>query len=179
MINWDKVEKTLYQITKENIIEISKEHHSKKFYAFALSINADYGEIMLALNTVESLKETAKDYFNRHPDQYGSVEKAVKDLYWSIGDWNYEEENSEDFQDTWDYYQELISDESIDQDEELEGTENSINEKFLSLACRVAHKLDKEKVFNFLNQTSNFKYIVCDHDEADEDSWQRLEKTKL
>lgn len=178
MLDWKKIEDDLYEITKENIISISKEYSTEIFYAFALSINADYGEIMISLNTKESLKETALDYFKRNPDWYSSEVKAEKDLYWSIGDWKYTDENSEDFQDIWDKYQELISDACIEQDDDVE-VDQSIEEKFLSLACRVLHKLNKDGVFRVLNKTEDFKYFVCDHDEDDEYAWDRLKKNSL
>jgi len=179
MINWNQIEEILYRITSENIKEIAQEHSDETFYCFALSINADYGEIMISLNTNEFLEETAKDYFTRRPERYKSLEKAKEKLKLSIGDWKYTDENSEDFQDTWGKYQELISDEALDQDEELEETDQSIEEQFLRTACRVIHRINNEEVIKLLNQTEDFEVYVCDHDETDEKSWQRLKETKL
>ena len=122
--------------------------------------------------------EAAQDYYERHPDWYKSVEDAERELCWSIGDWLLTDENSEDFQDVWDKYQTVISDEWLDQDESLEDTENCVSAKFLAMACRVAHKLNSEKAYDCSNRSEDFKYFVCDHDETDEDSWERMEGNK-
>jgi len=58
-VDWNVLENTMFELAKADIEEFAKSHRSETFYGFYLECNADYGEALLSVNSVEALEEVA------------------------------------------------------------------------------------------------------------------------
>lgn len=192
-IDWSKLEDCLYSLCVKEIGKFAQAHGEDTFYGFALDCNSDYGEVFLCLNTSEDLHQRAIHYSTapespgweaigrKNAERLGipykpaprkPVEENEERLRWSLGDWKYHGFNSNKWHTEWEPFQEAVSDACMD--EEGDSYSSPIHKQFMRAACRVLIRLESAGVFEVLRRTDDFKTWVADHDESDEDSWERL-----
>lgn len=206
-IDWNELEDCLFNITVEQIKRFTSTHQDETFYGFALDCNSEYGNVLLCLNTPESLRQRSIEYadnstqpswcdkFDRdfeeilrekiidEPEKTTPEEEAKK-LRWSLGDWKYQgfSWDSEDFESGWDSFEQAVLDQCTEEQENDEEDEETfmtpVQEKFMLSMCRVLIRLEGCKVFNTLKLTDDFKVYVADHDEWEKESWSRLESVQ-
>lgn len=167
-MTWDEIEERLYQATAAALRHFSKDHPSESFYGFAFACNADYGEVMLCLNTAAGLRATVAQRYASW-----SAEEVETRLKWNPGDWEYANFNTKPpYEDAWDAAwsdtQEAIAEATFDDDGE------DIPEIFLGVACRVMIALERNDEFRLLQRDPAFATFVTDHDESQGDAWERL-----
>jgi hypothetical protein len=170
-MNWNVVETTLFDASVAALSRFAAEHSSEKFYGFCFDVNADYGEVLLSLNTEAGLRTTAQDYY---PDY--SASDVERELRWNAGDWKYQGFNVDEpsieiaWNRAWSPTQEAIASATIEDDE--------VAEDFLESVCRVLIRLERSDAFRPLQREPHFKTLVADHDETLEDSWDRLARVR-
>ena len=171
-MNWDEVEQTLFRAALTAMQRFASRHADETFYGFSFDCNADYGEVLLCLNSEKALAEWAR----RHYPSY-SQEEIDRELRWNSGDWKYQGLNQdEDYAQAWEKVwgptQEKIHAAYLEAaDEEAD----EFLEIFLESVCRVLLRMERENVFAGLNKEPHFKALVTNHDELLEDAWERLE----
>lgn len=170
-MDWNEVEEKLYRASVQALHEFAKQHGDEVFYGFVFDCNADYGEVLLALNSERDLAQWARQY---HPDY--SPDEVESRLRWNPGDWKYQGFNTDgdlagQWEKAWGDMQERIHEAYLDEsDEECE----EIPAVFLESVCRVLLRMEREGAFRCLKLEPHFKTLVTDHDESLEDSWERL-----
>ena len=95
-------------------------------------------------------------------------------MRWSLGDWKYQGIKSGRFDAGWNAHEQAVTDACMDEDEDEETFMTPTQQRFMKAACRVLIRLEEAQVFESLNRTADFMTYVADHDEADNDSWERL-----
>ncbi|WP_339746976.1 DUF4303 domain-containing protein [uncultured Rubinisphaera sp.] len=197
-INWSGLEECLYELIRDDIKRFAETHKHETFYGFALDCNSEYGNVLLCFNSPESLKQQAEKYASDRPNKAAfdkisqklhedsgrkipltenssTVEAEELKLRWSTGDWKYQGFNSTQFDEGWDEYETEVMNACMDEEEDEETFKTPTQELFMKSICRVLLRLEKEKIFDVINRTSDFKSYVADHDESKEESWDRLE----
>src|SRR5262249_17794522 len=61
---------------------------------------------------------------------------------------------------------------------ERRGSDTSVYENFLEMACRVAVRLERGNAFDGLLRTPGFRVVCADHDESVEDGERRLQRIR-
>jgi len=112
-IDWPTLEDRLFDLAAQDIKRFASKHRDETFYGFAFDCNSEYGNVLLCLNTPDSLRQTAIEYATNPPNQeaYDAIERNMeailgrktssqdkpttpedkeKELRWSLGDWKYE-----------------------------------------------------------------------------------------
>lgn len=160
IFNWAEYEAILYPVLHEAIIRVSKKYPNIQFYGMCIDCNAEYGQVLLHLNTESDIIENKKEE------------------YWDVGDWEYfdlmdELQNNDNFfNKAWKRYEDYIVENMFQDDEE-----NPI-EDFMVMISKVANKLQNSEAIKTLNKTQNFRIVAADHDEDIEDGYERMEKLK-
>lgn len=170
-MDWTKFEDKLYRASVRALNGFAKQHGNEPFYGFSFDCNADYGEVLLALNSEAELAATAKRFPAYSPQQ---VESRLR---WNSGDWKYPGFNLDgdlgaQWEKAWGSMQEKIQNAALDLDDE---ECDEMSEIFLESVCRVLLRMEREGVFRCLKLEPHFKALVTDHDEPLEDSWERLD----
>jgi uncharacterized protein DUF4303 len=165
---WKRVEDELYGASVDALESFARDHPGETYYGFMFDCNADYGEVLLCLNTEEDLAERSR----RHYPTYSQGEIDAE-LRWNPGDWRYQGFNTtppyaEAWDARWSAPQETIA------SARLVGEEDEVNEEFLTTVCRVLVRMERNGVFDCLVRDNRFKVFVSDHDEAPEDAGTRL-----
>jgi len=181
----DKLRTTLGRITSTAIAAFAQQHQSERFYGFAFDCNAEYGQVLLCLNTEEDLLDTAKNLKADPPkpflekfdkmmeEKYGvkpkplyhdkTVPEIVEDLRWETGDWKYQGFYDCNDDPEWAALAAGISE-----------AHESDSETFLETVCRVLPEI--QVALACLNRTKDFRALMIDHDESVETAWSRLER---
>lgn len=160
VFNWAEYESILYKGLHEAVNRINKKHPNIQFYGMCIDCNAEYGQVLLHLNTESDIKEKNKEEF------------------WDVGDWEYFDiiddlqEKDNFFNKLWGKKEEYIA-ENMSEDEEG----NSI-ESFMLMISKVANRLQTSDAIKQLNKTTNFRIVAADHDEDIEDGYERMLKLK-
>ena len=168
-MNWAELETTLYASTAALLRRFARDHTRERFYGFIFDVNADYGEVLLCLNTESGLSDwAAKQY-----PHYSQAEVDQK-LRWNAGDWQYQGFNLEspyatEWEGAWSKIQDAIQDACLDDEE------GEVSELFLQAVCRVVFRLEASADFSVLNRETYFATLVSDHDEDLQDSRARME----
>src|SRR5688572_19257376 len=100
---WEAIQETLYQATRRQLARFAAEHAGEPINGFAFDCNADYGEVLLCVNTEANLIATGHER-------------------WSLGDWKYHAFNldgaaEEEWQNAWEELRDSISEAGFDDDE--------------------------------------------------------------
>ena len=182
-----RVHSVLTTIVTEAINDFAQRHPDEQFYGFAFDCNADYGEVLLCLNTEQDLQASAKELKESPPksflpkfdkmmeEKYGvkpkplfhdkTAAEVAEKLRWNPGDWKYQGfYNCSDDPDWAELAEEIA--EQIETDEDREA--------FLRIICRLIPAI--KPALERLHRTSDFRVLVIDHDETVETAWQRLAK---
>ena len=171
-MNWKKVEGTLLDASVTALHAFAHDHAAETFYGFCFDVNADYGEVLLSLNTEDDLVAWAERTYPTYPQR-----EIDSTLRWNVGDWKYHGFNTdkpyaEAWDKAWEETQDALHDAYLD-DESAE-----VPEHFLQSVCRVLIDLERKDAFAPLARTERFKTLVTDHDEPIEDAWARLLKVR-
>lgn len=175
-IAWEQVEDALVLLASKYVEAFGAIHADKQFYGIAFDCNADYGQVYLCANTVQALKKRAVEYRTRHADLYGKQTLAELEdhLRWGLGDWEFCAGDTDGFSDAWEPLEDFLRDAFPLDDDDDEEDGRRFRKAFLATACRAMVRLETEGALNALNRTADFKTYVADHDETEEDSWNRL-----
>ena len=60
IFNWAEYEAILYQVLHEAISRVSDKYPNIQFYGLCIDCNAEYGQVLLHLNTESDIKENKK-----------------------------------------------------------------------------------------------------------------------
>jgi hypothetical protein len=182
-IDWNQMEEVLYELSAHDIRAFAKAHSNETFCSFFLDCNADYGEVLVCLNTEEARAKSADYYHQKYPESYKSVESAIEMLRLSPGDWEYQGFNFERWDEKWDSFRDAVEEAILDEEERAEEEDGDdfvapSAIRFLEIACRVAIRLDQDGVLECLNRTTDFSVMCADHDESNEESLSRFAHAK-
>jgi hypothetical protein len=171
-MEWPKIERRLLRASKEALQSFASEYSHVSFYGFIFDCNADYGEVLLCLNSEQDLAERAKHSYPNY-----SQEEIERSLRWNAGDWAYHGFNVEarfarKWEKQWAATQERI------QSAYFEDEDDEVSELFLQSVCRVLIAMERSGAFNCVSRTPGFKALVRDHDEALDDAWERLDQIR-
>lgn len=84
----EKIKQQLLEFTIQGVEKFLKQYPELEFYAFAYDCNAEYAEVGLCLNTIESFEEMLQRYQHGYAEHYQAVEQ-INDLKFSMGDWEF------------------------------------------------------------------------------------------
>lgn len=179
--SWAPFEETLYRASAEQLKLFSELHANERFYGFTFDCNADYGEVLLCVNSEEGLRKTIHDHYSHY------TEHEITRLRWNAGDWKYQGFNGYrgPLSSAWNRhwrrefkklagtsYEEWLHGVMADQVDEF-------SEHFMEAVCRTLVKMESGGEFEALLKSESFCTFVNDHDEVDETSWLRLAKVRL
>ena len=169
-MKWTAVEKTLYDASLAALTRFAAEHLAERFYGFIFDVNADYGEVLLCLNTESALAEWARTHYPEY-----STAKVEEQLRWNAGDWEYQgfntdEPYSNEWEKSWSETKDRIAVAALEDDD--------VCEEFLESVCRVLIRLERSPAFLRIQREAHFKTLVSDHDEDLEDSRERLARIR-
>jgi hypothetical protein len=177
--DWDGLFEFLVPLVEEEILAFSAGHQDEEFYGFFFDCNAEYGDVLLCLNTEEGLDEQAEYYQSSWPDRYGDV--PVGDLRegfrWNPGDWKYQGFESEDFEKAWEHKKNEVLDHMEGLLDDEDGFELAL-EQFMAVVGIVAVTLEDRGAFDPLQQSDGFQVMWADHDESWEDSVERMDEVR-
>lgn len=173
-----KIEDVLVALATKSIDAFAISHANESFYAFGIDCNAEYGNVLLCLNTEEDFALTSAQYvaeWNYGPDD-------LADLKRNFGDWKYQGFNLKQPEWTaeWTPYEEQIEQyvfaEANDDEGEDEADERSEEfvEDLMRCCCRVLVRLERDGVLGRLNRDQGFFTHVMDHDEDEDGATERL-----
>lgn len=184
-VDWTALESALFDLAMADIAAFADKHANEMFYGFAFDCNADYGQAMLCLNTPEFHQAAIAGTHIAPEIQAGYIKmredlglptadtlatERAKQLKWRLGDWKYQDFSSAAFNAAWKPFEDQLCDAAFQNDDGARET----HRRFLMSVCRVAIRLEKLDAFTRLKRTDDFCTYVADHDETEEDSWERL-----
>jgi tetratricopeptide (TPR) repeat protein len=191
---WERFEQMLYAASCAALEAFAAEHASETWYGLIFDCNADYGDILMCLNTESDLAKCISEHYSH----YGPAEKER--LRWNAGDWTHQGFNRDGkagkaWDRAWRLFQketglelgdltselkERLADDPDELDDERgQRVWREVNEQFLTAVCRVLLRMEESGVFTRLKTTADFGTFVNDHDETDSDSWDRLTRIRL
>lgn len=182
-IDWAWLENQLVDLAVSQIDHFAKAKPDAVIYSFAFDCNAEYGQVFFAANTAEALRESALQNQRDFPSLYGdlSVEEVMEGARWSLGDYTlYADTFDETFTETWANIGSTmvtLMDEYEEDDDEPNQFEVVV-ELFLAVACRALIRLQREGAFDKLHTSADFEIACIDHDETDDDAFERLARVR-
>ncbi len=182
MLDWQSIQATLFSLVRGDIEAFAPQHQSEQFYGFFLDCNSYYGDVFPCLNTTALLRNRAETY--KHdlqsiagpavmPVLYASktVAEIEEELRWSPGDWGYLQINRwDECRREWDPVVKLVE---LARDED-----DSFEERFMTMACRLLIQIEESGVLSLLTRTPSFATMCADHDEPLNDSRTRLDRIR-
>lgn len=171
-VQWNVVEDVLVGLAAQYVRIFADVNVGKQFYGVAFDCNADSGQVFFCANSPQSLTDRAVEYKMKSPDLYNnmSFHKLRNDLSWSLGDWEFNAMTTESFSASWESVARILAD-AIDW-KSHEGIEN-FRANFIGTACRAMLRLEENGILDLVSQTDDFRSFVANHDESEDDSWQR------
>jgi hypothetical protein len=173
-LTWTLFQETLFLLAEDCIRRFASSHEDEEFYGFIFDCNADYGEILLCLNTEAELREWSERNYPTY-----SEDERDRLLRWNAGDWKYQGFNSTEpdiekvWQQGWQHIEQQVQDAYLDQADDID-PEDDVTTTFMVSVCMVLIKLERANVFKYLSRTPGFRTLVSDHDESLGDAWERL-----
>ncbi len=163
IFNWSEYGELLYKGLHEATIRVGKLYPEIEFYGLCIDCNAEYGDVLLHLNTEKDIVENNKD------DK------------WDVGDWEYfdliDELEKDDnfFSKLWEDKKAYCIDKMSPIEDEWDSGENPV-EDFMVMISQVANKLKTSDAIAKLNKSSDFRIVAADHDEDIEEGVDRMER---
>ncbi len=165
VFDWAEYEELLYKGLEEAVSRLAKKYREIEFYGLCIDCNAEYGDVLLHLNTEEN------------------IIKNNKTSKWDVGDWGYFdvidelEENDNFFSNLWEDKKTYCIDKMfpVEEEDEFDEGENPI-EDFMIMISKVANRLKSSAAISSLKKTNDFRIVAADHDEAIEEGIERMEK---
>ena len=179
-INWGAFETQLLDSTTRELTSFGAGNALESFYGFMFDCNSDYGQVLLCLNTEESLQKQAESYKRDHADLYANktINDIKQSLRWNAGDWAHQGFNSGSFDSDLSEFESSVADATMDEEEDEETFMPPTQDRFMKSVCRVLLRLERTNAFDCLVRTADFRTFVADHDETDDDSWGRLKMVR-
>jgi len=173
-----QIEEVAFDLSVESIREFAAQHADERFYAFGLDINAEYGDLLLCLNTDEDFRETAKRYIA----EWNYSEADLAQLRRNFGDWKYQGFNLKQslWKDRWKPFKDAFENYiwARIRDEEDDDLASARHRQFVESTmvcfCRVLVRIEHSGVLRDLARDADFFTHVQDHDESDDDANERL-----
>jgi hypothetical protein len=174
-----EIEEVLTAASIKAIEDFAMSHRGESFYGFGLDCNAEYGGVLLCLNTEEEFQTTAAEYSAK----WSYTEERLSDLRKSFGDWKYHGFNLEMpwWDEMWGPYEKSIArywTAYVHEFEEGEDSSDEAREAFagelMDSLCRVLIRIEESGVLGQLNRDDNFFTHVEDHDEPHGEADERL-----
>jgi len=165
------LESALLDLSTSSIASFADEHRGETFYAFGFDCNAEYGDVLLCLNTESDFAKTSLKYIAEWA--YGPEDLA--ELRKNFGDWQYHGFNCEQpsWDKTWQPHKDamegyIFSEEPSDEDRD------DFIEAFLRMVCRVLVQVERSGALDRVQQDAGFFTQVIDHDENEDEAEARL-----
>lgn len=174
IIDWVELEERLFRLVVYETKAFAQTHQQEVFYGYGFDCNANYGDVLLCVNTEEALFKRARKYGKYSEGEKGSVKEWASDLRWSFGDWKYQGFNLESgkWQSEWGDVNLLI-------EKAVTGLAyndmREITEQFMDMACRVLLRLERQNILACFLQSPDFRIVCADHDEDINHGDKRLE----
>lgn len=167
-------EDLIVDITLKSIHDFLIDTPDKRFYVFGFDCNAEYGQIQLAMNTIEAFNESSIKYIK----EWNYSQEDLTDLKANSGDWKYQ-----GFNHKYTYWQACLEfEEKIDKFIFSHSTSSSeaekLVEKLMDMFTRALLRVEKSEVFKKIPKEKDFYIQIIDHDENPEDGVKRLERVR-
>lgn len=160
-IDWGELEELLVRLSTDTIDRFAVEHPNEVFYGLGFDCHADYGQVLVCLNTREAQKEAGDE-----------------DDEWAFGNWRYHGINLED--PAWEAWEEtplLVSNAANILLNNRKGEAlPALHEAFLEMATRALLRVAQSDAVARLRKESGFQVLAMDHDEGPEAGAIRLQK---
>ena len=169
------LETVLLDLAESSIRAFAAEHNRESFYAFGIDCNAEYGDVLLCLNTEADFLRASQEYIAKY--DYGPDDLAG--LRRNFGDWQYQGFNVEqsNWDAVWGPHQKAVDDYVFSDDTTDEEHEIFI-EGFLRMVCRVLVQIERSGVLDSIQRDGGFFTHVMDHDEGEDEAIARLEDVR-
>jgi len=102
------------------------------------------------------------------------LEQEEQELRWSLGDWKYQGFNSKKVNAGWKSCERAVLEACMDEKEDEDTLMTPTQDRFMRAACSVMIQLESSGAFDAFKQTAEFKTYVADHDETEDESWERF-----
>lgn len=171
-VQWDVVEDVLVGLASQYLRLFADVNVGKQFYGIAFDCNADSGQVFLCANSPQSLTDRVLEYKMNSPDLYNnmSLNKLRNELRWSLGDWESNAMTTDSFSASWQSVAHILAN-AIDWNSH-EAIEK-FRANFMGTACRAMLRIEENGILNLLSRTDDFRSFVANHDESEDDSWER------
>jgi hypothetical protein len=174
--SFEQIAAVLQPLIRIELSKLAAAHPDSSFYGVALDCNVDYGDVYVSANTEAALRAHCLEKYVR-PDR--TLEKAMSDLKWALGDWTYYCINAEsdEWANQWRPIAQQIETylfELNDDDDEA----SDWHEQFLETMCRILVSLENENAFDILRRDPDFRLCCADHDESLEDGAARMQRVR-
>lgn len=177
--SFEQITDVLRPLIRSELSKLAAAHPESSFYGVALDCNVEYGDVFVSANTEVALRARClKSYVT--PNR--TLEKAMSELKWALGDWTYYCINAES--DEWakqwrpiaqqiETYLFGLSDDCDDDDQASDW-----HEQFLETMCRILLSLENENAFDVLRRDPDFRLCCADHDEPLEVGEARMQRIR-
>jgi hypothetical protein len=155
IFNWTEYEATLYKGLHEAVNRIIEKYPNIQFYGMCIDCNAEYGQVLLHLNTETDIRNNNKEE------------------YWDVGDWKYFDlmdelqEKDKFFDIAWKKHEDYITKNMFKDD-------TPPTDDFMAMIAKVANDLGNSEAIKTLNKTEKFRIVAVDHDEDIEEGYERM-----
>lgn len=160
-IDWGELEGLLARLSSGTIARFAVEHPDEVFYGLGFDCHADYGQVLVCLNTREAQREAGDE-----------------DDDWAFGNWRYHGINLED--PAWEAWEEaplLVSNAANVLLNHRKGHAlPALYEAFLEMATRALLRVARSDAVARLRKESGFQVLAMDHDEGPEAGFARMKR---
>lgn len=165
----------LLKATIETMTDFLTNHPNKTFYAFAFDCNAEYGQVILAMNSHDDFLKTSKEYI----EKWNYKESDLKELKFSTGDWEYQGLNLDySYWESCRSYENKIDAYVFAHDTTSEDAD-ALVEKLLNMFAETLIRFEATEVFQSIPKDAGFVTFAVDHDESTEDALARMNKIRI
>lgn len=162
-IDWGELEDLLVCLSTGTVKRFAADHPDEVFYGLGFDCHADYGQVLVCLNTREAQRE-AED----------------EDDAWAFGNWRYHGINLEDS--SWEAWEEaalLVSNAANVLLNNRKGQAlPALYETFLEMATRALLRVARSDAVGRLRKESGLQVLAMDHDEGPEAGFTRMERLR-
>lgn len=162
-IDRGELEDLLVRLSSGTVKRFAAEHPDEVFYGLGFDCHADYGQVLVCLNTREAQREAGDE-----------------DDDWAFGNWRYRGINLED--PAWEAWEEaplLVSNAAnVLLNNSKSHTLPALYEAFLDMATRALLRVARSEAVGRLRKESGFRLLAMDHDEGPEAGFGRFQTTQ-
>lgn len=161
-IDWGELETLLVRLTVGTIERFAAEHPNEVFYGLGFDCHADYGQVLVCLNTREAQREAGDE-----------------DDDWAFGNWRYHGINLDDeaWEEEWEEVPLIVSNAANILLNNRKGDSlPGLYESFLEMASRALLRVARSDAVALLKKEPGFGVLAMDHDEGPEAGFTRMER---